>query len=68
MAEKVDNIKDAFSVQVNIVKDKTVLIIDDIYHSGLSMNELARTLFNAGAREVLGLAATKTFRDLPDDS
>lgn len=41
---------------------QSVVIIDDMYGSGASMQEAARTLRAAGAAEVLGLAATKTLK------
>ncbi|MGB6015750.1 MAG: hypothetical protein WBG32_13560 [Nodosilinea sp.] len=40
------------------------MVIDDIYQTGFSMNELGRMLRLAGAKSVLGLAATKTAQDL----
>lgn len=66
--EKIDNIKDAFQVDSNVFRNQSVLIIDDIYQTGFSLNELARTLFLAGAKLVLGLVATKTLKDLSEVS
>jgi len=62
--EKIDNINDAFEVDSEVFRNQSVLIIDDIYQTGFSINEVARKLFLAGAKMVLGLVATKTFRDL----
>lgn len=42
----------------------TVVVVDDIYRSGCSMAEAARACRQAGAREVLGFAATKTLKFL----
>lgn len=36
-----------------------VIVVDDLYGSGATMEEAARALKEAGAREVLGLTATK---------
>lgn len=41
---------------------QSVVVIDDMYGSGGSMQEAARVLRQAGAGEVLGLAATKTLK------
>jgi ATP-dependent DNA helicase RecQ len=59
---KMDNIRGAFAVEGE-PDGKSVLLIDDIYEGGYSMNEAARVLFGAGAAAVLGLAATKTWRE-----
>ncbi|MDA0267049.1 MAG: hypothetical protein O3A14_08815 [Cyanobacteria bacterium] len=64
MEEKINNIKDAFDVDANVFQNRSVMVIDDIYQTGFSMNELGRMLRLAGAKSVLGLAATKTAQDL----
>jgi len=66
ISEKIDNIKDAFEVDSEIFRHKSVLIIDDIYQTGFSINEVSRKLKIAGAKLVLGLVATKTLRDLSE--
>lgn len=65
--EKLDNIRDAFEADEAVFEGKSVIIIDDIYQSGFSMNEVGRVLDEAGADMVLGLVATKTFQDLSED-
>jgi hypothetical protein len=65
--EKLDNIKDAFIVDEEVFTQKTVIIVDDIYHTGFSINEVGRTLQMAGAIQVLGLTATKTLQDLSEE-
>jgi hypothetical protein len=62
--EKIDNLKDAFVGDSTLVKDKTVILVDDIYETGFSIDEVGRALHGAGASLVLGLVATKTARDL----
>lgn len=63
--EKIANVKDAFEVTPDgDVKDRIILVIDDIYQSGFTINELARLLFANKAKAVLGLVASKTGRDL----
>ena len=45
------------------VKDKTVVLIDDKYQSGITIQYIAMKLQQAGAREVYGLCFVKTLRD-----
>ena len=46
------NLRDAFRVTKGAKVAKHVLVIDDIYTTGSTLEELARTLRNAGARKV----------------
>jgi len=45
------------------VKGKTVLVIDDLYQSGVSAWNLAKFLKANGVREVYALAAVKSWSD-----
>ncbi len=65
--EKIDNLKDAFAIEATNFSGKDVILIDDIYQSGFSINEVGRVLHAAGTGLVLGLVATKTFQDLTED-
>ena len=48
------------TIQINQdVKGEKVIIIDDLYESGATMEEVARATRTVGADEVLGLAITK---------
>jgi hypothetical protein len=61
--EKFDNIQGAFRVvKPEAVENKTVILVDDIYHTGATLHELGTELQQAGAK-VLGLVATKTIRN-----
>jgi hypoxanthine phosphoribosyltransferase len=42
------------------VEGKSIVVVDDLYQSGLTINYVAEELRLAGAKEVLGLAAVKT--------
>lgn len=58
-----DNVKDTFKFKAEFkseVKDKVVLVIDDIFTTGATTNEICKVLLNAGAKEcyVLTLAHT----------
>ena len=47
------NLEDSFKVtDKSLVKGKTILVVDDIYTTGSTMNECAKTLRKAGAKEV----------------
>ena len=61
--EKIDNVRNAFAVQSGVdLKDRRVILVDDIYHTGFTINEVGTTLFKAQVKQVLGLVATKTVR------
>lgn len=60
--DKFNNIKGAFSVNVQSLLGKRVTLIDDIYRSGTTINEIALVLKQQGAI-VQALVATKTLRD-----
>ena len=63
--EKIDNVRGAFEVVPEVdVKDREIVLVDDIYQGGFTLNEVGRVLFEAGARSVFGLVATKTGRDM----
>ena len=47
-----NNLKKAFNIQRNDVKFKCILIIDDIYTTGSTIDEIARLLRLAGAKKV----------------
>lgn len=58
--ERKDNIKDAFGIKDNkIICDKRVILIDDVFTTGATMEECARVLKGTGVREVWGLALAK---------
>lgn len=53
---RLENIKEAFvCVDPRMVVGREVFLIDDVFTSGATMNEAARTLKNAGAKKVIGL-------------
>ncbi len=61
--EKSDNIQGAFQILTpEIFQGKLVLLVDDIYHSGATLHELASE-FRAIDVQVQGLVATKTLRN-----
>jgi ComF family protein len=62
--QRLENVKDAFQVpHPETVKGRRVLIIDDVYTTGTTLNECTKTLKTAGASEVHALTVC---RALPD--
>lgn len=59
-AGRKENMKDAFSA-TDLAKalNQKIILIDDVFTTGATMEECARVLKNVGAREVLGLALAK---------
>lgn len=59
--ERAENVKKAFVVtQKELVKDRTILLVDDVYTTGSTLNECAKVLFKAGAKEVYCLTLAHT--------
>jgi ComF family protein len=53
LQERIENVKDAFKVvRQRKIKDKVILIVDDVCTTGSTVNEVARTLLNSGAKKV----------------
>lgn len=42
------------------IKDKTILIVDDIYTTGSTLNEIAKTLYKCKAKKVIALCLART--------
>jgi len=63
LSKKLDALEGTFEIEVEPVRGRTVLVVDDLYQSGASMNFVAMKLLELGARAVLGLAAEKTCRN-----
>ena len=52
-AERVLNVKNAFNIdRPEKIADRRVLLVDDVYTTGSTVNECARLLVNCGARHV----------------
>lgn len=52
--ERQINVEDAFQIHANIA-GKKILLVDDVYTTGATLNECAKTLRIGGATEVYGL-------------
>ena len=58
--ERQDNVFNAFRADSAEIRNKSVLVIDDIATTGSTLNECAKALKNAGAREVFCYTVAKT--------
>lgn len=54
-----NNIKNCYAWTGNNLKNKNIILLDDVVTTGSTLNECARILKNAGANEVWGLAIAK---------
>ena len=64
--ERERNLKKAFLVNKkyrNLIKDKTVLLIDDVATTGATINNCAKALNKAGAKKIVILTIAKTVFD-----
>ncbi len=60
--ERRENVKGIFAVRGDIeqVKNKTILLVDDVFTTGATLNEAAKVLKRAGARNIWGLVIAKS--------
>jgi competence protein ComFC len=58
--ERKENVKGCFSVKNrNLIKNKKILLLDDVYTTGATMEEAAKTLKEAGAKEIVGMVLAR---------
>ena len=58
--QRIENVKNAFFVtDTTKVKDKKVVLIDDIYTTGCTVNECSKVLKQAGAKEICVVTIAK---------
>lgn len=55
-AERLRNLSRSFSADSKIVRDRNIILIDDVITTGATAEEIRKTLLNAGARSVIALA------------
>lgn len=57
---KHDNVLDAFDIEADEIKGKTILLIDDIYDSGATLKEVGKILTQKGAKYIVPIVIAKT--------
>ena len=57
---KQENVEGAFDVDENVVKGKTIVLLDDIYDSGASLKEVGKLLTQKGAKCIVPIVIAKT--------
>lgn len=63
--ERKENLEGAFGVEnKNLIENKKILLVDDVYTTGSTMEECAKILKKGGVREVIGVVVA---RASPDD-
>lgn len=60
LKDKFSSVEGTIKVDSNAIQDEIVLLIDDLYQSGVTMNYVAMLLLEAGAKKVFGLSCEKT--------
>jgi hypothetical protein len=63
LAQKLDTLLGTIAVDAGVFDGKHVLLVDDLYQSGISMNYCGLLLLQAGAKKIFGLACEKTCRN-----
>lgn len=58
--QRIENIKNAFIADDEKVKDKSILLLDDIHTTGSTLNSCAMELKNKGAKRVVGITLANT--------
>ena len=58
--ERLENIKDAFFIsRPERIKGKSIVLVDDVYTTGATLNECAKVLIKAGAKSVKALVIAR---------
>jgi flavodoxin len=63
LGQKLDTLLGTITVEDDVFTDRRVLLLDDLYQSGVSMNYCGFLLLQGGAKKIFGLACEKTCRN-----
>jgi ComF family protein len=59
-AEREKNLQEAFTIKnIDKISGKKIFLVDDVYTTGSTMNECAKVLLKAGAKQVWGIALAR---------
>ncbi|MFH1454959.1 MAG: phosphoribosyltransferase family protein [bacterium] len=54
--ERLKNLKNCFCANTELIKNRNIILIDDVITTGTTMSEASKALRNAGAKKVIGFA------------
>jgi predicted amidophosphoribosyltransferase len=57
--ERQENMVDAFRADSRVVKEKNILVVDDVATSGATLNACAKALLDVGASKVYGFSLAR---------
>jgi competence protein ComFC len=57
-AERLENVKEAFSADSSLIRGKTLLLVDDVRTTGSTLSECAQAALQAGAKAVYAITVT----------
>jgi ComF family protein len=57
---RLENVQDAFSADSHAIKGKSILLLDDVFTTGATMNSAASALLKAGASHVSAYCLART--------
>ncbi|HET9741480.1 MAG TPA: ComF family protein [Terriglobales bacterium] len=59
-----ENVRGAFVLTAaERIRDRSILLVDDVYTTGTTLNECARVLRNAGAKEIVVATVARVYRE-----
>ena len=59
ISQRSENVREAYQAEANVVKDRSVLIMDDVATTGSTIAACTTTLLSAGAQEVYVLTIAR---------
>lgn len=60
ISERKENMKDCFEIHdADYIRGKNIVLVDDVFTSGATMNEAVRVLKSAGAKKIIALVAAR---------
>jgi len=62
-SERRENVKDAFSLRKKIIPDCPIILIDDVFTTGATMDSAAAALAKKGARQINGFTVARPILD-----